>query len=161
MTLSITKPSMIDILVLARDMSEEERAQFETASGLQDVTPETVARTLLAYRGVEYVMVDEKGAPVSAFGGFEVSTGVFQTWMLSRADAFENHGLALTRACRKVLRGCLELEGFHRIQTLASPHREGACAWYQRGLGMTLEGVLRKFFPDGSDAALFSIIKGD
>ena len=160
MSLTLTKPSIVDLLLLARAMSAEEVDQFETAAGI-DHSAEAVARIVAGYGGIEYLALDEDNNPVSAFGLFEVSPGVYQTWMVSRADAFERHGRALTRMVRSTLRKLLEVDGIRRIQTMAAAHRGVACRWYVKGLGMHAEGVRRAFYPDGTDAAEFAAVKGD
>lgn len=158
MSLHLASLSVFDLLVLAQAMSAEERAQFQTATGME-WDPESVARICAGYRGIEYLVVDGAGVQVSAFGCFEISAGVFQTWMVSRHDAFDLHGARLTRIVRRVLRDLLKVDSIRRIQTMARADRAEACRWYVEGLGMQAEGVKRAFYPDGSNAAEFAAVK--
>ena len=158
MSLTLSRPTVVDLAVLANAMSAEERRQYETATGLPH-SADGVARSMVLFGGVEYLALDDAGNPVSAFGCFPLGGGVWQTWMVSRHDAFALHGRALSRLLRRVLVGLLDGDNVRRIQTYASADRAAACRWYRKALGMTAEGVLRGFYPDGSDAATFAITR--
>lgn len=160
MKLTLIKPSIVDLLLLARDMNPEERRQFETAADLP-WSADAVARIVAGFGGIEYGVAEEGGQPVSAFGCYGIGHGVYQTWMVSRADAFPVFGRELTRIVRRTLRGLIDVPEIRRIQTMADASREGACRWYVKGLGMRAEGVKRSFYANGADAAEFAIVKGD
>ena len=96
MSLTLSRPTVVDLAVLANAMSAEERRQYETATGLPH-SADGVARSVVLFGGVEYLALDDAGNPVSAFGCFPLGGGVWQTWMVSRHDAFALHGRALSR----------------------------------------------------------------
>lgn len=157
MKLTVLKPSIVDLYAVALNLTEEEQRQFLAATGFATYDPEECARITASYRGVEYVMVTADGSPVCAFGAYEVAAGVFQTWMLNTPKAFGEHAREVTRNVRKAMRAFLEIDGCRRLQTYSSTWRTEALEWYVQGLGMTREGVKRRFYRDG-DAVEFSLV---
>lgn len=156
MSLTISKPSLRDYAFIAERMGEDERRQFLISVGSDIYLPDAAARLFAGQPGLHYVFSDSDGIPVSLAGVMESAPGVWQTWMANSADAFAIHGSALTRQVRRMMDELLAAPEVRRVQTIACVCRRAAHVWYERGLGMTREGVLRRFYTDGTDAVMFA-----
>jgi len=87
-----------------------------------------------------------------------VRPGVVDAWLAGTLEDWQRHGRAFTRICRRQVERVLAC-GVHRVQVAALASRTAAHEWYERGLGMQREGVLRGHFADGQDAIMFSRIR--
>lgn len=108
--------------------------------------------TALATVGQAFtVLVDER---VVACGGLvELHANVAEAWGLVGADAGP-YLLFMTRAVRRVFAAC----GYRRVQTVVARDHHAGHRW-ARLLGLRFEGVLRAYFPDGSDGALYARVQ--
>ena len=155
--LRLATPIVEDFAYLARRMRPDEIDQFLAFSGATEWSPDSAARELLAKRGASFVLVDPGNLPVVA-GGFEpISRGVVEAWMLGTIDGWAEHWRRITTACRRLMDAQFA-NGVHRVQICALASRTKTHEWYERGLGMQREGVLRRYCADGSDAVMFSRI---
>ncbi len=153
--------TIADVVMLCQGMRQDEREQFLAVGPFDAYDPELAARTLIAKQGPSFSIVAEDGMPI-VVGGFEpVGVGVWQTWMVTSDAAWSGHGLAITRHTRRTMDALLISESCHRIQTTALASREQALTWYERGLRMRREGVLRGFGKHGEDVAIFARVRGD
>ena len=179
--LRLATPIVEDFAYLARRMRPDEIDQFLAFSGATEWSPDSAARELLAKRGASFVLVDPGNLPVVA-GGFEpISRGVVEAWMLGTMDGWAEHWRRITTACRRQMDaqcrraaggfrwrrsaaaggGLMDgqfASGGRRVRICALASRTKTHEWYERGLGMQREGVLRRYCADGSDAVMFSRI---
>lgn len=152
-------PILQDYAYIAARMRPDEIEQLLSFSGLPAYDAEVAARSFMNTDGPAYVMVGRDGLPF-LIGGFQpVRAGVFDGWLAGTLDGWETHGLTITRICRRLLDQVLS-NGAHRVQIAALASRTAAHDWYERGLGMQREGVLRGYSADGSDAVMFSKVRG-
>lgn len=151
----LAAPILEDYAYVARRMREDERAQFCAFAGLEKYQPDVAARAYAATPGPQFVFIDPQGYP-AVIAGFEpVRPGVFGAWQSSTADAWGTHWRTITKITRRTIDRMLA-NGAHRIQIAALATRIEAHEWYERGLGMRREGVLRAYGADGSDAVMFA-----
>ena len=151
-------PILQDYAYLSARMRPDEIAQFLAFSGLQAYDAEVAARSFINTDGPAYVMVGRDGLPF-LIGGFQpVRAGVFDGWLAGTVAGWEAHGMTITRICRRLLDQMLRT-GAHRVQIAALATRTAAHDWYERGLGMRREGVLRGYSANGSDAIMFSKVR--
>lgn len=143
-------PLLDDFCWLARNMRPDEKEQFAAFAGM-DYDPDTAARVLSATRGDSWALVGDDGVPV-AVGGLEpVSAGTVQAWAMGTLEGWAAHWHAITRASRKLI----ARSGARRVQVMALASRTRAHHWYEKGLGMQREGVLRAY-ASGQDVVMFA-----
>lgn len=156
MTLQLTRPLVQDCLAIAAALPLDEQRQYLATTGERDYDPQNAARALLTMPGLVHCAVAEDGQPL-AIGGFQMlRLGVWQGWMVVRAEAWPTHGAALTRVARALQADQLSRADCHRIEVLSTRERTHAHQWYVDGLGMHLEGTRAHYFADGSDALVFT-----
>lgn len=155
MTLRLTAPLIEDFGHLARHMRPDEIEQFLAFSGLPEYVPDIAARAFALTPGPTWAVVDDGNRAVLV-GGFQpVRDGVLDGWLAGSMDGWARHGRSFTRICRREI-GRVLANGAHRVQIAALASRTAAHDWYERGLGMQREGVLRGYCADGQDAIMFA-----
>lgn len=156
----IGSPLLGDYDLVAMDMRDDERAQWLATTGARDYSPLLCARTLVAIDGPAFVLVGTDSRPL-LLGGFEpVRPGVELGWMAAVVGSWDRHWFALTREARRLMRQRFTV-GVHRIEAVALASRTRTAEWFERGLGMTFEGVRRGYFADGQDAVAYSLLPED
>jgi hypothetical protein len=156
----IGSPLLGDFDLVAMDMREDERLQWLATVGRTHYSPTLCARTLVALEGPQFVLVGADSRPL-VLGGFEpVRPGVDRGWMAATSSSWDRCWFALTREARRLMRHRFA-EGVHRIEAVALASRTRTAEWFERGLGMTREGVLRGYVADGQDAVIYSRTRED
>lgn len=154
----ISTPILEDYAHVARNMRPDEIEQFLAYSGIEEYRPDTAARALAMLPGPSYTLLDRSGYPFLV-GGFEpIHPGVFHGWMMGTMDGWEGHGKTITRVCRRFIDQMLRTDA-HRVQLAALTTRTQAHDWYERGLGMEREGILRSYTASGADVAMFAKVR--
>jgi hypothetical protein len=155
--MNLRAPIVEDFAYLARRMRQDERDQFAAMVG-SAYNPNAAAIAFISTPGMQFVLLGDDGLPVAA-GGMEPSRpGVLDGWMIGTEDGWARHWRSITKTVRRIHDQALEA-GEHRIQIIATAARTAAHDWYERGLGMRQEGVLRGYCADGSDAVMYARIK--
>lgn len=151
-------PRVEDYAYIAARLRPDEQEQFAAFVGAERYNPDTAARAWLLTGGLAYCLIDAEGRPF-ALGWFEqLRPGVWETSGIGTMDGWARHWYAITRESRRRM-AALFADGAHRIQIVALASRTEACAWYEKGLGMQREGVLRGHCANGADAVVYSRIK--
>ena len=83
-----------------------------------------------------------------------------QGWQAATSDGWEQDWRLITRVTRWFMAEMFKA-GTHRLQIVALLSRSGACAWYEKGLKMTSEGVIRGYGRNGEDAVTFARLRTD
>ena len=148
-------PILEDYAYIARRMREDEQEQFCAFAGLDTYNPDVAARAYAATPGPQFVLVDGQGYPAVVAGFEPVRPGVYAAWQSSTADAWAGHWRTITKVTRRTIDRMLATDA-HRIELAALATRTAAHEWYERGLGLRPEGVLRAYGANGADAVLFA-----
>lgn len=155
----IGTPLVRDWLHLAERMTLDERAEVASITG-QPFAADSAAQTYIAVAGLKYVLVGRDGFPLAA-GCFEhVRPGVVEAWGMGTPEAWGACWRAITKISRRQMDFLLS-NGTHRVQIVSPATRNRAHEWYERGLLMQREGVLRSYFADGSDAVMHARVRGE
>lgn len=152
-------PMVEDLGYLARNMRDDERDQFAAMVGAGTYDARVAARAYVMTAGPSWVLIDRADRPFAAGGFSEVRPGVWDAWGIGTPEAWVHHWRTITRHCRKAIDDMLAVDA-HRVQIVALASRTEAHIWYRRGLGMQEEGYLRGYCADGSDAVVFSKVRG-
>lgn len=155
--LRLAAPLLDDVAYLVRRMRSDEVQQFVALSGVEEFDADIAARAIASIPGQSFVVL-EGDIPV-LLGGFDpLRPGVFEAWLVGTDEAWARHGHAFTRICRRAIAQILHRSG-HRVQVCSLASRAGAHDWYERGLGMAREGVLRRHGANGEDFLIFSKVR--
>lgn len=137
------------------DMRPDEIEQYLAVTGETDYCPVSAAYEMARIVGPRWSIVDNDGKPLVTGGVQWLREGVGRAWMAGTMQAWQQHGIGITRICRKNFERCIDGGHFDRIEILALPHREGARDWYVRGLRFEYEG-LRKRYHHGHDFVAYA-----
>lgn len=150
---TLKRTTLADLFQLCAAMRPDERAQWEALVGPFDVE-EAVCR-LFQLPGVKNSLF--AGDRLLIAGGYyEVSPGVWRSWMVGTPDAWRDHWRSITEATRFVMDCLLEEPTIRRLETHAMASRTLTGRWYEKGLGMEKEGILRRYALNGDDVAVYS-----
>lgn len=156
----LRRTSLLDLLILCRDMRKDEIEQYLALTGAQSFDHEAVALAFANTPGIKFTLADSSGNPIVA-GGYEpVRDRVWNSWMVGTMPSWEKHWRSITKATRWLMDE-LYKGGAMRLQTMALASRTRACEWYTKGLLMQYEGTWRCFGAHGEDVSIFSRINPD
>lgn len=107
------------------------------------------------YPGPKWAFTDENDYTRTLLvGGFiPHRAGVYSSWFLATAYAWEHHARELTETAIERQQFMFD-SGAHRIETLCLASHKLAHRWYKT-VGLRLESTKEGFCVDGSDASLF------
>lgn len=126
----------------------------EDAADLAGIDPELLYANWSESRTV---FVNEE---IAFFYGAEMRHGTGFLWAVTTAKT-EEVPLLATRLGRNVIRALLRA-GCHRVEANCHVENTRSLAWLTRGLGFSIEGIMRKCGPNKQDRYLLSIInQGD
>jgi hypothetical protein len=152
------------VFYLCRRMRPDEIEQLRAFYAVDKVDgsfdADAVAVMLLGKRGPRYTIYQPDGFPAVSFGLDLVHDGVWQPWMVGTLEGWESSWRSITRGCRWVRDALFSEPANRRLQMSALVSRAGACHWYEKGLGMSFEGVMRGYGRNGEDIALYSVLRG-
>lgn len=137
----------------------DEIEQYEAFTGLV-WNAEDGAASFIAKPGPKFTILDADGMPAAVGGYEEVMRGVWQSWMCGTDAGWETCWRSITKGSRWVADQLLD-GAAHRLQTNCLASRAKTMEWYERGLGLKREGVMRKLGVRGEDAVMFSLTKED
>jgi hypothetical protein len=157
---NVVVPSIIHLVRLCADARPDEIRQYMALTG-DAWDAERVAVDHYNRHGIKFALLDNDCMPIAAGGWDPIAPGVWQSWMVGTMENWTRYWRSLTKASRMVMDDLFEHQGARRLQTNACADREAACHWYEKGLLMTREGVMRGFGMNGEDVAMYSRIKGD
>ena len=159
-TLTLAVPMVSDAACLAHRMRKDEIAQFLAVHGLSHYDPEQAARTFLATPGESYVMLDASNMPVLMGGFLPIRPGVFEGWQVGTDEHWAKHWRQICKVSRRMIDGFFMRDDVHRVQVCAVASRESSTfMWYERGLGLQREALIRRYCGNGEDAIMFARTK--
>ncbi|WP_321814578.1 MULTISPECIES: GNAT family acetyltransferase [unclassified Paraburkholderia] len=128
-------------------------AKLQTA---QQTTIQTIdedyARTLIANKGVAWAVVED-GEPIACGGIAEAWTDRAIAWSMITPRAFR-YFPRLHRLVKRVL----DESPWVRIEIDVRADHAAGCRWADH-LGFIVEGIRRKYTPDGADMILYARVK--
>lgn len=145
---------------LCERMRPDEIEQYLAFTDTDSYDPDVAALGFMNLPGMKFTVVDRDRMPVAAGGYWEVSPGVWQSWMVGSCDGWAAHWRSLTKAVRWLMASLFNM-GARRLQTNGLASRTKAIEWYERALGLKPEGVMRKAGRQGQDVAYFSRLAED
>lgn len=148
--------SLIDAILVCNRVPEDEREQYTVFTG-QPYNMEDAAISAVSAPGVKWTIMDDERTPIAIGGFVPLRPGVLQDWMHSTPLAWDRHGRAVTRLCRRVMDELLRTDA-HRLQCVSLRSRTAAHRWYG-ALGLELEGTLCGYGTNGEDALIFSRVR--
>lgn len=153
-------PMVSDVAFLAHRMRQDEIAQFMAVQGIEHYDPDYAARTFLSIPGESYVLVDGNNLPV-LLGGFQpIRPGVYEGWQVGTDEGWARHWRKICKVSRRIMDGFCARPEVHRVQVCAVASREAKTfMWYERGLGLQREALLRSYCGNGEDAIMFARTK--
>jgi hypothetical protein len=150
---ALVRPTLVEILMVCRQLPKDERRQWEAFSGTAFV-PDEAAVQIAASSGPRWALITASGEPLFVGGFTYLREGVWRDWLLSTPAAWEQHWRTVSKVCRRVLDRMMATEA-HRIECVALADRTAARDWY-RLLKYEYEGCLRKFGAGGENAVIYS-----
>lgn len=144
--------NLMDIFAVCCDLRADEWDQIEKFGGrAHDIDATSVS--CFQFPGPKWAYTNEAGRQLLVGGFIPHRTGVYASWFLATAYAWENHAYELTREAidRKAF---MFQSGAHRVETVCLSSRTAAHAWYKK-VGSVFESTLKSYCIDGSDAAMF------
>lgn len=154
----LTQPTLADLMMLSGEARPDEIEQYEAIVG-RAWDRDTVAVGHYNRDGVKFLLADAAtGQPVCAGGWDPAGPDVWQSWMVGTMTNWDQHWRSITKASRLVMQRLFDA-GARRLQTNALASRVAACRWYERGLLMQREGVMRGYGVNGEDVAMFARLR--
>ncbi|NII54402.1 hypothetical protein [Luteibacter sp. SG786] len=148
--------TLLHLLYLCERMREDERAQYMALSGASEFSPETAAVGFFNTPGLKFTVLGPDNYPAASGGAEQIGPGVWQTWMVGSPDGWTKTWRSLTKAASWLVNGLLEQDDVRRVQATCLCARSAAAKWFERSLGMQLEGIWRKYGRNGEDIAMFA-----
>lgn len=140
---------------LAEHMRPDEIRHFLAFSGAPHYEPDTAASAFMQTGGLKMTVLSLEGVPLVS-GGFYRSRGnAWEGWLAGTMDAWENHYRVVSRSARWLMGEVFRM-GATRISIMTIAERTSATDWYQRVLGMQLDGTLRHAGCNGEDVVIYS-----
>jgi hypothetical protein len=109
-------------------------------------------------RGGPAVTLFEGGVPLAAGGLARVWAGVAEAWFLARPELTPRQALAVARVAARELPRMAEGEGVRRLQATVRTGYARA-AHFVEWLGLTPEGIMRAYGPDGADHIRYAWVR--
>lgn len=100
----------------------------------------------------------EGGQPVAAAGLARIWPGVAEGWLLARPDLTPRQRLTVARTVARRLPAVLRDQGVRRFQASVRLGAERA-AHLVEWLGLTPEGIMRAYGPDGADHIRYAWVR--
>lgn len=144
--------SLIDTLMVCRDLREDEWEQIQKVGGYRN--DDFIATWAANANGPKWGYTDDSGRTLLVGGFIPLRTGVFGSWFLATDYAWKNHARELTIEAIERKEFMFQ-SGAHRIETVCLASREAAHVWYKK-VGSLYESTLKGYCVDGSDAMMFA-----
>lgn len=139
-------------------MRPDEIEQYVALTHADSYDPEVAARGFMNTPGVKFTIVSRCGMPAAAGGYQEVMPGIWQSWMVGSVEGWAECWRSITKGSRWVMDGLFQM-GARRLQTNALLSRTAAIEWYEQGLGLQREGVMRGMGRGGEDVVLYAAVR--
>lgn len=152
---TLVKPTLRDLIVLCANMRPDEIEQYLAFHEVDGWDFEQAAHHFYGLPGVSFTVLGPDQEPLVAGGYIRMHGNVWRSWMCGTMETWGAHWRSITEASRFVM-DCLMEDGATRLETLVLEKRELTCRWYEKGLKLEREGVLRGYGVRGENAVTYS-----
>ncbi len=150
----ITDVSLVDLLVVAKSLADEEIAQLEAFTG-EAFSTEKLAMQIFGTEGIKWTCrVIETGEPIVVAGLFQVGKSTWRTFMVPGDRTWAEFGEEVTKHTVDVLADVADSGPFIRIETICLQGRDKVTDWYEK-IGLEYESTLRSYGVEGENAVMY------
>lgn len=150
----ITDTTLIDLLLVCKELPADEIEQIKAFSGNENFDPEDSAAQIYTSDRIKWTCrIKETGEPLVVAGYFQVGVGVWRSYMLARELAWTKYGAEVTKHVNSVIESMAKQPNI-RLETICLASRKKARAWYER-IGLEYESTLRSYGANGEDAVMY------
>ena len=158
MILCYSNPFLLDFLIVADQLPDEQRANIKALSG-EPYTVDGAAIGSFTTQGPKWVLKTEDHRPIAVGGYVYQRKGVWRDFMLSTSEAWSpENWFTVSRHVRRAMDAMLKSGQAHRLECVTTASRTKAIEWY-RILDYHKEGVLHGFCANGADAVIYARCK--
>lgn len=159
MRTELYETTLVDILIVAKGLPQDEIDQIEAFSGA-DFDTQDLALQLMSTSGPKWtIRIKESLEPIVVAGLTYIGPNIWRTWFLATAQAWDEYGKEITKLTIKTRLNILKSKKHMRIETICLAKRKKAQEWYKM-VGMEYESTLRCYGVDGESAVLYVSLKG-
>lgn len=150
--------TLVDVLVVAQGLPQDEIDQIEAFSGCFD--PQNLAMTIMNAPGPKWTcVVKGTNEPIVTAGFIQVGINIWRSYMLANARAWEEFGVEVTLHSRNAVKEMLKGQQHIRLETVCLASRKKAREWYPR-IGLEFESTLKGYGVKGETAVMFTKTQG-
>lgn len=153
--LTLVKPMLADFLYVCHQLPDAQRRQFEILNGVDAYDPERSALDLASRIGPKWAVVKQDGQPVAVGGLNMVIPGVWQDFLISTEECWQQYAKSVTRFVDDIAAQLLVSGEARRIQAVTLATNTQIRGWYEL-IGMNYEGTLRAYGAHGEDAVMYA-----
>lgn len=159
MKTEITSTSLVDCIMVAKELPADEIDQIEAFTG-NEFNVDDVAMSMFSSTGPMWTLrVCETNEPLVVGGFTRTGAERWRTFFLATKKAWEQYGGEVTQHAAETLKKVVADQENVRIETYCLARRKLACEWYER-IGLTYESTLRGYGVRGESAVLYTLVKG-
>ncbi len=152
---TLARPTLAHLFRICDAMRTDELEQWHALVDPEPFDVEDAVTRLYQQPGVKFTLLGPQGEPLVAGGYIPIGMGNLRSWMVGTQAAWDAHWRSITEGTRFVM-DCLLEDGNKRLETYALASRTLTGKWYERGLGLEKEGVLRGYGHHGEDVAVYA-----
>jgi RimJ/RimL family protein N-acetyltransferase len=104
------------------------------------------------------ISVDRDGSLVAVMGYIEVWDGVADAFALIDREKAAGAGKELAAEVKRCIMALMRIDNLHRVQATSEP-QDAKSRVFLRATGYKFESVMQRAAPDGSDLAMYTIIR--
>lgn len=104
------------------------------------------------------ISIDRDGELIAVIGYTAVWDGVADAFALIDREKAAGAGKELAAEVKRCIVGLMEIDALHRVQATSEPH-DVKSRVFLRASGYKFESVMQCAAPDGSDLAMFAIVR--
>ena len=158
MKTEITNTQLVDILIVCRDLPQDEIDQIEAFSGSR-FDPQYMAVDIMSGAGPRWTCkIAETGEPIVVAGFDQIGANIWRSFMLATNQAWEKYGGEVTKHARDTVDQLVRGRQHIRLETICLEEREKARAWYPQ-IGLEYEATLAGYGTKGQSAVLYTKIQ--
>ena len=152
----ITDTTLVDLLIVARSLPQEEIDQLEAFTG-NEFNVEDLAVQIHTSGGMKWTgRVIETREPIFVAGFFQVGTGIWRSFMLPGDRTFSaEYAGEVTRHVAGVMEEMAVSNPYIRIETICLEERERVRAWYPK-IGLAYESTMPNYGAQGENAVMYT-----